>query len=179
VIALPAIVVATTVVFVLLCIASDVRTLRIPNALTGPAMLLGIALNAWHLGLDGALASVAGLALATALLIGPFALGGVGGGDVKMMAAIGALVGPRLVTWSLGVGLALGGVFMIVHLARHARLGATLARTGRMVANAALSRSVDPLRVSASSSDAIVLPYSVPLGLGTFGVIVLALVGAS
>lgn len=177
-IVVPAIV-ATTITFVALCIVSDVRTLRIPNLLTGPTVLVGLGLNAWYLGSAGVLASLAGLALAVAILLGPFALGGIGGGDVKMMAAVGALVGPRLVLASLGIGFILGGVFMAVHLARRAQLGATLARCGRMLSAAVLSRSVEPLRVSAARPDAIVLPYSLPLGLGTVGVILRTVVGGA
>jgi len=176
---IPAIVVATTVLFVALCVASDVRTLRIPNALTAPAILIGVALNAWLFGWAGVTTSVAGFALAIAILIGPFALGGIGGGDVKMMAAVGALIGPRLVLASLGIGFAIGGVFMVLHLARRAQLGATLSRTGRMLSNAALAGSFEPLKVSAASPNAIALPYSLPLGLGTVGVIVRTMVGSS
>jgi prepilin peptidase CpaA len=179
VIVVPAIVVATTVLFVALCVASDVRTLRIPNALTGPAILIGVALNAWLSGWAGVTSSLAGFALATAILIVPFALGGIGGGDVKMMAAVGALLGPRLVLASLGIGFALGGLFMAVHLARRAQLAATLSRLGRMLSNAALTGSFEPLKVSAASPNAIALPYSLPLGLGTVGVIVRTMVGGS
>jgi prepilin peptidase CpaA len=126
-------IVATTLLFVGTCVAIDVRTLRIPNALTGPAMLAGFALNAWGYGWSGAQASLAGFALAIALLLAPFAAGGIGAGDVKMMGAVGALVGPRLVLSSLVVGLALGGLFAVVHLARRARLREKLGDLGRMV----------------------------------------------
>jgi prepilin peptidase CpaA len=123
--------------------------------------------------------SVAGFALATVILIGPFALGGIGGGDVMMMAAVGSLLGPRLVLASLGIGFALGGLFMIVHLARRAQLAATLSRIGRMFSNAVLAGSFEPLKVSAASPNAIALPYSLPLGLGTVGVVLRTMVGGS
>jgi prepilin peptidase CpaA len=171
----PAIVVATTLLFVAACVASDVRTLRIPNRLTAPAMIAGLALNAWYSGADGLVASLAGLALGILLMAGPFVLGGIGGGDVKMMGAVGALLGPRLLLWSMGAGMIVGGVLMVAHLIRVARLGETLARLRRMIARAVRVRSLEPLRVSPDGGDAIVLPYSLPLGLGTLGVIALAL----
>ena len=172
-----AVIVATTLVFVAVCVLSDVRTRRIPNVLTGPVMLAGLALNAWGFGWSGAQASLAGFALAIVLLLAPFAAGGIGGGDVKMMGAVGALLGPRLVLLSLVVGIALGGVFAVVHLARIARLREKLGDLRRMVANAALSVSLKPLQVSASAPGAVVLPYSLPLGLGTSCVILSSLVG--
>lgn len=171
------VIVATTLLFVATCVVSDVRTLRIPNALTGPAILAGLALNAWGFGWGGVQASLGGFALAIVLLLGPFAAGGVGAGDVKMMGAVGALLGPRLVLLSLLVGIALGGVFAVVHLARIARLREKLGDLGRMVANAALSLSFKPLRVSPTDPGAVVLPYSLPLGLGTLCVVVSSLVG--
>ena len=165
--------------FVCACCVVDVRTRRIPNALSGSALLVGVGLNAWFHGAAALAWIVAGAGLMLVLLLPAFALGGIGGGDVKMMAAIGALIGPRLLLSSLCVGLMLGGVFMVVHLARRAQLGETLARSRRMLTNALLSRSADPLRVSSTSADAIALPYSLPLGLGTFGVIALAMARSS
>ena len=171
------VVLGTTLLFVAVCVLSDLRTRRIPNLLTGPAMLGGFALNLGMFGWSGAQASLAGFALALLILIAPFAAGGVGGGDVKMMAAVGALLGPHLMLLSLVLGLVLGGVFAVVHLARIARLREKLLDLRRMVANSMLSFSFEPLRVSSASPGAVVLPYSLPLGLGTFCVIVSSLVG--
>jgi prepilin peptidase CpaA len=169
----------TTLLFVAACVLHDVRTLRIPNRLTAPAMIAGVALNGWYAGWGGAQASLAGFGLATILLFGPFALGGVGAGDVKMMSAVGALLGPRLVLESLVIGMALGGVFAVVHLARIARFRETLSSLGQMIGAAVLLKSLVPLKVSATAANAVVLPYSLPLGLGTLGVIAVAFSGHS
>jgi prepilin peptidase CpaA len=160
-----------TLIFLAACVAVDVRTMRIPNLLTGPAILTGFVLNAAWYGSDGLATSLAGFGLAVALLLAPFALGGVGGGDVKMMGAVGALLGPKLLLPSLMVGMMLGGVIAAVRLASSARLGEKLGETWRMFANALLSRSLDPLRAPASDPNRVVLPYSLPLGIGTAGVI--------
>ena len=165
----------TTFVFVGACIAADIRTRRIPNVLTGPAIVAGLALNAALFGWSGFGASLAGFAVAVAILLGPFALGGIGAGDVKMMAAAGALLGPRLVLSSLLLGMLLGGLVAAIQLARRSRLREKLAATGRMFLNAALARSIDPLRVSMSDAGAVVLPYSLPLGAGTVGAIAITL----
>jgi prepilin peptidase CpaA len=164
-------IVATTCLFVAMCIASDFRTRRIPNVLTGPVILIGFALNTWNAGWAGAQTSAAGFGLAIALLLGPFATGGIGGGDVKMMGAVGALLGPRLVLLSLVVGLILGGVFAVVHLARIARLREKLDNLRRMLVNAALAVSHKPLQISADTPGAVTLPYSLPLGLGVLCVL--------
>ena len=136
-------------------------------------MFLGIALNTAHEGVAGLLDSLAGLGLTTGVLLWPFAMGGIGGGDVKMMAAIGALLGPRLAFMGLAAGMILGGAIMFWHLARRGRLREKVMATARMFQAAAMTRSLDPLRVSASDQGAIALPYSVPLGLGTLAVLAL------
>src|SRR5881392_1319185 len=51
---------ATVVVFVAVCVVTDLRTRRIPNAISGPAMLIGIALNTAHMGTAGLLDSLRG-----------------------------------------------------------------------------------------------------------------------
>ena len=148
----------------------------VPNMLTAPAMLLGLALNVWAFGWDGLQASLVGWATAIGLLVMPFAAGGIGGGDVKMMGAVGALLGPRLLLLSLFLGLVLGGVFAVGHLLRLGRLQEKLGILGRMVGNAAMAMSLKPLEVSSHAPGAVVMPYSVPLGIGTACVLVSRLV---
>jgi prepilin peptidase CpaA len=163
---MPVPIVLAVLAFIAVCMAMDVRTRRIPNLLSGPAILLGLALNTFYFGLAGLGASLGGALLALALLLFPFALGGIGGGDVKMMTAVGALLGPDRAILGLAIGILLGGVIMVVHLAWLGRLREKMAVIGAMVAMAALTRSVSPLRLSAGDATAVSLPYSVPLGLG-------------
>ena len=154
-------------VFLGLCVAFDLRTRRIPNVVSGLALFMGIVLNAAQFGTSGLFASLAGAVLGAGFLILPFAAGGVGGGDVKMMGAVGAFVGPRIAVMGLVVGMVIGGVIMSVHLARLGRLRETLARLSAMLGTAAGTGSVRPLMVRPDDDHAIALPYSVPLAMGT------------
>jgi Flp pilus assembly protein protease CpaA len=171
---MPSSIIATACVFIAVCCAVDLRTRRIPNLISGSAMLLGLGLNLAYFGVAGLLASVTGLVVTMAVLFGPFALGGIGAGDVKMMGAVGALLGLQLTLMGLGIGAVVGGVIMIVHLARVGRLREKLAATGDMVYAATVTRSVLPLKVSAADQGAIALPYSVPLGLGIVAMLAIA-----
>jgi prepilin peptidase CpaA len=166
-----------TLAFVALCMAVDARTRRVPNLISVSMMLAGVALNTLYFGAAGLMASLGGLTLIGALLLAPFALGGVGGGDVKMMAAVGALLGPHHAVLALLAGMALGGVAMVLHLLRRGRLREKLGAAASMTAAALAQRSSVPLRLSTADADAIALPYSVPLGLGT--VLVLAASGGA
>lgn len=164
---LPISLTAATLAFVATCWVTDVRTRQIPNVLSCSACVLGLLLNLMVFGLLGLLYSMAGVVVATLFLLGPFALGGIGGGDVKMMGAIGALLGPLLVLQALVVGFTLGGLVMVVHLAGLGRLREKLTSTARMLTGAWAERSIVPLRLADNDAAAVTLPYSVPLGLGT------------
>lgn len=90
-------------VAVLACV-SDLATRRIPNTLTIGGIVLGLAMNGADGYADGGLtvalhglwASVAGIAVCSLAPALSFAKGEIGGGDVKLFAAIGALLGPSL-----------------------------------------------------------------------------------
>ena len=69
--------------FLLSCVMSDLRTRRISNALTAGGMVAGLLLAVSTHGANGLLTSLAGILLAIVVLVGPFALGGIGGATSK------------------------------------------------------------------------------------------------
>jgi prepilin peptidase CpaA len=69
---------------------TDLRTRRIPNALTFSAAATAVVFHGIDAGLAGIGHSLAGLAVGLALFLPLFALRGLGGGDVKLLAALGA-----------------------------------------------------------------------------------------
>lgn len=75
----------------------DLRWRRIPNVLTIPAVVSGIALHGVQSGRGGLVSSLWGMAIGGGVLLVFYVLGGMGAGDVKLMAGIGALVGARLI----------------------------------------------------------------------------------
>jgi len=92
---------------------SDLRTRRIPNFLTFGAAIAGLAYHLAIAGIGGLGQSAAGWFVGAAVFIVPFALRGLGGGDVKLLAALGAWVGPWDVLWlALYAGIA-GGVMAV------------------------------------------------------------------
>ena len=112
----------------------DLRSRRIPNALTGAMAGLGLALAVT--GVSGVTlpGSIAGLVIGLAVMMPGYALGATGAGDVKLMGAVGAIVGPPLVLSAFICTSLAGGVLAIIVAVRRKRLGATLMQTGRFVA---------------------------------------------
>src|SRR5262245_40960203 len=88
----------------------DLRTRRIPRVLTIGGAIAGVAFHVMTGGWMAGAASLAGWTVGIAILLVPFALGGLGGGDVKLLGALGAWLGPANAVWlGLYTGIA-GGV---------------------------------------------------------------------
>ncbi|HYP09398.1 MAG TPA: A24 family peptidase [Bryobacteraceae bacterium] len=74
---------------------TDARSRRIPNGLVVAGFAAGLALNTWLAGWGGVQQSLMGFGLAALIYIPLFILRAMSGGDVKLMAAAGSIVGPR------------------------------------------------------------------------------------
>src|SRR5687768_3904431 len=96
----------------------DVSQRRIPNAfnvcLFATAFLFQAAVHGWAGTLDGLM----GAALGLGVLIAPFYAGWLGGGDVKLVMAIGAWLGPAQTGWAVLYGVAGGALIAGVILIR-------------------------------------------------------------
>lgn len=96
----------------------DLRSQRIPNILTVPTALVALAYHLLIQGPQGLWFSLAGLGVGFGLMLSPFLLRVMGGGDVKLMAAVGAWVGPQLVLVAFLLTSLAGGVYALAVLAR-------------------------------------------------------------
>ena len=147
--------------FALAGAACDLRWRRIPNSLTGTAVVIALAANTWNGGLRGFLGSLAACLLAGAIFAVMFFMGGMGGGDVKLMAAIAAFAGlARLPELLLATALA-GGVFAVAVAAAYGALGATLRSTLGWLWPLSPAPQPPPRQ-----RPRLYLPYGVPIAVG-------------
>ncbi len=109
-----------------LAVFFDLTQRRIPNLVTFPMVLLGLIIYGLNGGWSGLLQGLAGLGVGMAVFFLPFALGGMGAGDVKLMGAVGALQGATFIAYTALSTALVGGLIAIFSLARSGQLSALL-----------------------------------------------------
>jgi prepilin peptidase CpaA len=120
---------------VILCsVASwwDLRTRRIPNALTIPALVAALCVHGALGAGQGLLLSVCGAAVAGALVLPGYALRSTGAGDVKLLMAVGAILTFPLALKAGLAALIAGGLLGLAVSASAGRLRETLRRTAAL-----------------------------------------------
>jgi prepilin peptidase CpaA len=144
----------------------DLKTRRIPNYLTLGGALGGLGFQIGFLGLPGLLDGLAGLGLGFGLLLGPYLLGGMGAGDVKASAALGAWLGLRR-AFSLFVYMGIcGGLIILVLLLWQGRLLAVIREGGNFLLNWLLCRPFALTSPSPQPRPRTTIPYGAAMALG-------------
>ncbi len=110
----------------------DWRTRRVPNLLTITGVAFGGMLHLATGGWRGLATALLAAVIATALFGVFFLAGGMGGGDVKLLAAVACLAGLEHLVSLLLATAVLGGVLALLFAFYHRRLRATLAHTFRV-----------------------------------------------
>jgi prepilin peptidase CpaA len=106
----PYIAVLATAIIACVC---DLRTRRIPNTLTLGAALGALVFHVFDGGMSGLGSSVAGWLVGPVLLFILFTLGGMGAGDLKLLGALGAWLGPADALWLVLFSAMSGGVMAL------------------------------------------------------------------
>jgi len=137
-----------------LAAAIDVWSRRIPNWLTFGTLLVGIGLNVALHGFSGLVSALAGIVLGAAMLLPFYAMRAIGAGDVKLLAALGALLGAQQLVSVAVYGALVGGAMSLVLLALR---GQVLAGWGQML----LARRAPRL-------SGLTAPYGVAIASGVY-----------
>ena len=154
--------------------AIDLRSRRIPNWLTASLIATGLVQSSLVFSSVSVGQAWAGLGVGFGLTFVMFAVGAMGGGDVKLFAGIGAWVGPLCVVQIFAVEAVIGMVVVVAQAVHAGRLRA-LARGSAVIAmNAAVRGDLSCPEEPMSAANINRLPYAVPTLLATVTVLLLA-----
>jgi prepilin peptidase CpaA len=145
---------------------TDATTRRIPNKLTYLGMLIGItgrfALEGWH----GLGSSIAGGLIGGGAFLAFFLLHAMGAGDVKLITAVGCLVGPGSAIEIVLASAIAGGVFAIIYALWQGRLRTVLSNVGDLIKfHSAVGAEIHPT-LNLSNPQSVRLPYGLAIAAG-------------
>ena len=156
--------VACIATYTAIAAVTDLRMHRIPNWLTVPAAIAGLAFHAIAPQGWGWTTGVYGFALGFSLLLLPWILGGGGAGDVKLLAALGAWLGPMLMIISFAISAVFAGVMVLAIMTYAiATKGFSHVQQKKMQRDPNAGRSQHARRR--------LLPFAVPVALSTWMVL--------
>lgn len=155
-----------TLFAVIIASVSDLRTRRIPNWLVIPFLVAGVAVSGLTGGWPGLGRSVLGALLGAAALGIFYLAGGMGMGDVKLFAAIGAWVGPsQLVFAFVFMGLA-GGVMALAWAIRRGFVREWTGNTADLIFGAVQRGWRAPQGLTLANPQARKMPYAPAIAIG-------------
>src|SRR5271166_4439378 len=145
----------------------DLRQHRIPNWLTYPGIVLGFICRGALLGWKGLATALAGCLLAGAVMFLFFMVRAMGAGDVKIMAAIGAFVGPSHAVEVLLATAICGGILAIGYALYRKRMVTTLKNLASVLRFHAWAGVQAHPEVNLDNPAALRMPYGLAIALGT------------
>lgn len=149
--------------------------LKVPNWLTFPmiisgwvfsAMAYGMAGEGWMVGLGW---SLAGTAVGLALLLPAYAIGGMGAGDVKLMAGIGAWVHCWITFYAFCLSAVIGAVIAVIMVWRSGKMKKHSGQFVSILNEIMTVKNPETLATIAAErkSTMMLLPYGIPICIGT------------
>ncbi len=160
---------AVLILVVLIAGIYDIKYRRIPNWLSLTGITLGVLLNTFLFEWAGVKSSLLGIGFAFIVYFPLYLLRGMGAGDVKLMMAVGALVGPGSWFAIFVITGILGGVIAVVLLLSRGRLRKTLWNVGFLLHRLMQFRApyADNPELDVRSSQGVRLPHGAVIALGT------------
>jgi prepilin peptidase CpaA len=145
----------------------DLRTRRVPNWLVVPFLVSGLAVQSVTNGWSGAGRSLSGVGLAVLLFGVPCCLRGMGMGDLKLAAGVGAWIGPSQFFLAFVVTGIAGAVLAGSYALFHGSLGRCLDNTGDLLAHLGKSGLRPHAQVRLDNGAALSIPYAPAIAIGT------------
>ena len=161
----------TVTVTLIVAAIIDGYKLKVPNWLTFPMIAGGWLASGLVFGWAGLGWSLVGTAVGLALLLPAYAIGGMGAGDVKLLAGVGAWVGPGLTLRAFVASAVVGGVIALVMVLARRKWGHHKNQFLMILSEILILRNPDELSKIAADrkSSMMLLPYGIPIAIGSIG----------
>jgi len=142
---------------------------KVPNWLTFPLVLTGWAYSSYYFGWEGLGYSLLGTAVGLGLLLPLYAIGGMGAGDVKLLAGVGAWVWAAATFYSFCVSAIVGGAIAVGLVLWQRDWNFQLNRLATVVGEILEMRNPNKLAAAAEQrkGSATLLPYGIPIAIGS------------
>ena len=149
----------------------DGKELRVPNWITFPMVLSGLVYSTWIGGWEGLGAGLWGMTVGLLTLLPLYAVGGMGAGDVKLMAGVGAWLGAT-VTWYAFVATVIVGAIMAIVMVLMRKAWDKHYAQFLLIATEWMTVK-DPRKLSEIAAERksrmLLLPYGIPICIGSIG----------
>ena len=143
--------------------------LKVPNWITFPMVLGGLLYSTALYGWEGLGYSLLGTIVGLGLLMPAYAIGGMGAGDVKLLAGVGAWVWGTVTFYAFCVSAVVGGVIAVAMVLLHKRWQKHYHQFGAILNEILTVR--DPAQLSTIAAERkstmMLLPYGIPIAIGT------------
>lgn len=145
--------------------------LKVPNWITFPMIISGWVASGIAFGWGGLAASLWGTAVGLGLLLPVYAIGGMGAGDVKLLAGVGAWVGASQTFWAFAVSVVIGAVIALAMVVVSRRWRRHQQQFFAILNEILLIKNPSKLSEIAAErkSTMMLLPYGIPIAIGTIG----------
>lgn len=149
----------------------DGRQLRVPNWITFPMIISGWLASAIVYGWGGLGASLWGTVIGLGLLLPAYAIGGMGAGDVKLLAGVGAWVGASQTFWAFILSAIIGAVIAVIMVMASRKWRHHQKQFFSIAYEILVIRSPSKLSEIAAERkpSMMLLPYGIPIAIGTIG----------
>jgi prepilin peptidase CpaA len=156
------------IIVLLICAVTDLRQRRIPNKLTYPMVIAALLINSFIGGWDGFLFSLGGLAFGFAVFFLPYSLGGMGAGDVKLMSAVGAVLGFKQTAVCFLFIAICGGIMALGYMVCRRSFKATISKVFLSFLYLVTLRDASLLKVDKRKIIQEGIPYGIAITSGVF-----------
>jgi prepilin peptidase CpaA len=158
---------AAASVSALIAAGFDLKSRRIPNFITGPAILAGLLLHTFYDGWHGTLSSLAAGLICGIIFLVFYLAGGMGAGDVKLITAVGCLVGLTNSASVLVITALAGGLMAIGFALMRGQLKATLFNVAALATHHKQQGLTPHPDINVRNASTLRLPYGLAIAAGS------------